>query len=195
MSVQIIGMDKLLAKFVELGTEGVRMASAVVNVTADNIVVEAKQLAPVDLGTIRQNIGKDVTNQNNIITANIFANAPESAFQEFGTGGRVDVPEEMAEVAAQFQGIKGGSMAAFILALTEWVRRHGLTGVYSVKTHRKNSNLSNANDDVQAAWAIARAILRDGLRPRPFLYPAFVNGRAKLLPALEKAYVEMLKSA
>lgn len=195
MSVQIIGMDKLLAQFAELGTNGVRMASAIVASTADNIVVEAIKLAPVDLGTIRQNIGKNIVNENNVIIANIFSNAPESPFQEFGTGGKVDVPEEMAEIAAQFQGIKGGNMAAFILALTEWVRRHGLTGVYSVKTHRKNTNLSNANDDVQAAWAIARAILRDGLRPRPFLYPAFVNGRVKLLPSLEKAYIQMLKSA
>lgn len=187
--ITITGLPELLKKFTDLGDQGKIIANASINATADLIVAEAKQSAPADLGTIKQNIGKE---QIGDLLVSIFSAAPESAFQEFGTGGKVDVPEAMADVAAQFQGAKGGNMAAFILALTDWVKRHGLTGVYSVKTHKRNNNY--ANQDEQVAWAIAKTILKNGLQPRPFLYPAFVNQSQKLLPLLQKALQELLKS-
>lgn len=185
----VTGVPELLRKFADLGDAGIIVANRSLNVVADLMVAEAKQSAPADLGTIRQNIGKE---QINDLLVSIFSAAPESAYQEFGTGGKVDVPPEMADVASQFQGKGGGDMAAFILALTDWVKRHGLTGVYSVKTQKRNN--SYANQDEQAAWAIAISILRNGLRPQPFLYPAFVNQSQKLLPLLQASLTELMKS-
>lgn len=194
-SVEIVGLDKLISQFTTLGTQGIRMADAVIAANVDGMVLEAKQSAPSDLGKIKQNLGKEKITDANTVGYNFFCNALEGGFQEFGTGGKVDVPEEMTDVAATFQGYKGGSMADFILALTDWVRRHGLTGTYSIATHKRTgTKASNIDADTQAAWAIAKAILRDGLSPRPFFYPAFVNGRSKLIPTLEQAYNEMLKS-
>jgi len=184
----ITGIPELLKKFSDLGNNGVVVANRILNVVADLTVAEAQQSAPADLGTIRQNIGKE---QINTLLISIYSNAPESAFQEFGTGGKVEVPEAMTDVAAQFQGFKGGDMAAFILALTDWVKRHGLTGVYSVKTHRHNSNYDN--QDEQVAWAIAKTILRDGLKPQPFLYPAFVTSTANIIPMLQTAFQQLVK--
>ncbi len=196
MSAAIIGLDVLLSKFAQLGASGVKTASAVIGAITDDIVADAKKSAPADLGKIRQGLGKELKITNAVITATVFSNAPESPFQEFGTGGKVDVPSEMADVAAGFRGQKGGSMAAFILALTGWVQRHGLTGVYSVKTQKRvGSKASNSDADKQAAWAIAKAILRDGLTPRPFLYPAYLKGKAKVVPQLENAYIQLLKNA
>lgn len=189
MSVTITGIPELLNKFAALGQQGITVANRSLNVVADLIVAEAKDSAPADLGAIRKGIVKQ---QIDTLLFNVIAAAPESAFQEFGTGGKVDVPAEMADVAAQFQGAKGGDMAAFILALTDWVKRHGLTGVYSVKTHKRNNNYDN--QDEQAAWAIAKTILRDGLTPQPFLYPAYINQSQKLLPLLTKSLQELLKS-
>lgn len=183
------GLPQLLSKLSAFGSNGERITKASINAVADMIVVDAKLSAPADLGTIRQNIGKE---QITDYLVSVFSAAPESAFQEFGTGGKVDVPEEMADVASEFQGASGGDMAAFILALTGWVQRHGLTGVYSVKTHRKNTKLSNADEDEQVAWAIAKTILRDGLTPQPFLYPAFVKNSSKLVPMLQTALKELL---
>lgn len=193
--VEIIGLDKLITQFTLLGTEGIRMCDAVIASNVDGMVNEAKQSAPADLGTIRQNLGKDKISDTNIVGYNFFCNALEAGFQEFGTGGKVDVPNEMSDIASSFQGYKGGNMAEFILALTDWVRRHGLTGTYSIVTHKRTgTKASNSDADTQAAWAIAKTILRDGLTPRPFFYPAFVNGRAKLVPSLEQAYNELVKT-
>lgn len=190
MPATITGVPALLAKFSTLQTNGDRMAKAVVQSTADKAVLLAKTLAPEDLGGIVQGINKQQV--NNGFGAEIHANAPESAYMEFGTGPLVDIPTDMAAMAAEFQGAGSGSFADFIIALTGWVKRHGLTGVYSVKTHKRTSG--NTDEDEQAAYAIAISILRNGLAPRPFLYPAFVEARGTLPVDLEKAYQTLLKS-
>lgn len=184
------GLPELLNKFSELGRGGDRIAKAILNATADEIVVLAKQSAPADLGKIRQGIIKEQLSDYRVA---IKATAPESAYQEFGTGGKVQVPAEMSEVASQFQGKGGGDMASFILALTDWVKRHGLTNTYSIST-KKVATRGGDTADTQLAWAIAKKILREGLQPRPYLYPAYVAGSSKLMTRLETAFKELLKS-
>jgi hypothetical protein len=195
MSVIVQGVEQLIIRLREKGSEGKRLAGAIVGAVGDMIVNEAKQLAPVDLGKIRQGIGKEVENNADRTIAKIFSAAPESPYQEFGTGGKVDVPEEMSEVASYFIGGGGngdsGGMVEFIQALTDWVRRHGLTNTYSVST-RKVFSRGGADRDEQLAWAIAKKILREGLKPQPFLYPAYVANKGKLVPMLEDALKQML---
>lgn len=193
MNATMQGVPELIAKMQRLGQTGVVMSKTIVSSVADLIVADAKDAAPADLGTIRQQLNQVTRQQAFSVIAIISSPAPESAFQEFGTGGKVDVPEEMADIASQFQGASGGDMAAFILALTDWVKRHGLTGVYSVKTQRRNNNYTN--QDEQTAWAIAKAILRDGLKPQPFLYPAYVKNSVLLLPMLQNGFQQLLKNA
>lgn len=172
------GVPQLIAKLNNLSDQGARMASAIVSSVGDLIVVDAKSNAPADLGKIRQGIVKEQIDAFQVMIA---ATAPESAFQEFGTGGKVNVPEQMADIASQFQGQSGGNMEDFILALTGWIERHGITG-------------TNGETSDQIAWVMARSILRDGLAPQPFLYPAFVAQSQKLVPMLETALKEMLRS-
>lgn len=160
--------QQFLTRLNNLGVAGNRIATASVNVVADMIVADAKRLAPKDLGTIAQNIGKVVSGEGDKVHASIYASAPESAFQEFGTGGRVIIPPGMQDVATQFKGASGGDFKAFVLALTAWVGRHGM--------------------DEKLAYVIARKILRDGLKPQPFLYPAYIANNYKLLPMLQTAY-------
>jgi len=171
------GLPQLISKLNNLGTQGQRIAKASINAVADLIVADAKTNAPADLGKIRQGI---VKNQISDFVVAIASTAPESAFQEFGTGGKVDVPAEMSDIASQFKGQSGGDMQAFILALVGWISRHGITGT-------KNETPE------QIAWVMARSILRNGLAPQPFLYPAFVAQSQKLVPMLETALKEMLK--
>lgn len=187
MSAVVQGVPELINRLRRISEDGKANARAIVGSIADMIVNDAKFAAPADLGKIRQGIGKSIESNKDRVIATVFSNAPESPYQEFGTGGKVDVPAEMQDVASQFQGQSGGSMQDFILALTEWVKRHGLTGVYSVKTHKRNTRLSNTDDDTKAAWAIARSILKNGLKPQPFLYPAYVANIGKLKPMLEAA--------
>lgn len=168
------GTTELINKLRGFGVQGERIANASINAVADLIVADAKRNAPADLGTIRQNIGKSVKSNENGVQAYVFSAAPESAFQEFGTGGRVVVPAEMAELASQFKGKSSGDFKAFVKALTGWLSRHGI--------------------DEKAAYPVARAILLRGLKPQPFLYPAYIAHKDKLLPMLTTAYQNLVRN-
>lgn len=170
----VTGVSDLIQRLTRTGDQGSRIAKASVSVIADMIVADAKRNAPADLGTIRQNIGQNTIQDGEKVTATIFSAAPESAFQEFGTGGKVDVPTEMAEIALTFKGKSGGSFIEFVKALTDWLRRHGI--------------------DEKAAYPAARKILLQGLKPQPFLYPAYVANKSKLLPMLQTALTTQLRN-
>jgi len=103
--------------------------------------LKAKQLAPVDLGKLRQSINYSKINGG--LGAMVSVNVSYAAYQEFGTGGSVNVPAEMRELAEHYKG-KG-----------------------------------------------VRVI---NLRPQPFLYPAFVENRKKLVDTLKKKLRTILRS-
>ena len=75
--------------------------------TAYDIVTDAQQLAPVDLGNLQANIR---VKQDGQYAKTITSGADYSAFVEFGTGGSVDIPvfaqglDDIESYAAQFKG-------------------------------------------------------------------------------------------
>lgn len=190
------GVNELIAKLTALGAGGVRVAKASVSAVADLTVADAKRNAPADLGTIRQNIGQVTTVDRNKVTARVFSSAPESPFMEFGTGGSVIIPAEMAEIASQFKGASGGDFKAFVLALTAWVKRKGINpaGAYQISTHSKITRGNKKDIDEATAYAIARSILLKGVKPHPFLYPAYVANAGKLLPMLQAGFRSYMRS-
>jgi HK97 gp10 family phage protein len=103
MKTPKINIGKLLNQINSFGNDAKRMAVAITNSTADSIVSDAKQKAPVDIGQLRQSIG----NTNASIGNNrsmIFSNAPYSAYVEFGTGGKVSIPKGFENIAYPFKG-------------------------------------------------------------------------------------------
>jgi HK97 gp10 family phage protein len=65
----------------------------------------AKQNAPFDLGKLRQSIKTiKLEDSSYLILANATGLAPYAAYMEFGTGGNVSVPLELADIAIQFKG-------------------------------------------------------------------------------------------
>jgi len=68
---------------------------------AHEIEADAKRLAPVKDGFLRNQI---FTQEVDPLNYEIVAGAYYSAYMEFGTGGLVEVPEEMKEIAIQFKG-------------------------------------------------------------------------------------------
>lgn len=193
-TVNVKGLNDLIAKTKAISADSARMANAIVSSTCDTIVADAKQAAPADLGTIRQNIGKEQVGDASFA---LFSNAPESPFQEFGTGPMVDVPAEYEDIAATFKGDKGDGWEAFIESLMGWIKRHGLAGVYSVKTHKLNNHSYKDQNEAaieSAAWAIARSIIRDGLSPQPFFFPAIDKGIVALDEKMKTYYDSLISS-
>lgn len=191
ISAKVLGINKLIQDFKSLSAEAETLSNAIVGQVADRITTAQKQAAPADLGKIRQNLG-NVRKGPSLYE--IFSNAPESPYQEFGTGPQTSIPAQWADVAAEFKGKGTGTWKDFIIALTDWVRRHGgaYGSSYSVKTHKRSGSRSaNYDADMQAAYLIARAILRRGLKPQPFFFHAVENGFVELQKLLEKGYKEM----
>lgn len=97
------------------------------------------------------------------------ATAFHAPFIEFGTKTLVHVPPEWAEYAAQFKGLKRGNVDQFRENILDWMKRKGIQPKYPGQTME------------EAADAIVDHILRFGLSPHPFMYPAYVEVRDTLL--------------
>lgn len=105
-SGEIKGMDKLLKDLIALGDEGVKTIKEVTYITAEQIERDAKKAAKVgDTGKLQQSIAAiEVDDFTWKIYANSTGLAPYAAYVEFGTGGLVEVPDELKEMAIRFKG-------------------------------------------------------------------------------------------
>ena len=158
----------------------IQLTGAVVE-SADNIRNNAIMNAPSDVGTLRGSIQKANVSFDNTIAYRVYSDLSYAPYMEFGTGGKVDT-RGYEEFAGQFKGKSGGTMQEFIEALTLWVERKGIVGTYSIKTRKRTGKAAIQNtQNRQAAWAIAISILKNGLRPQPFLLPAFENEQLNFL--------------
>lgn len=164
MKSQLTGLNKVVSQLNDFGKEGERMAKNIVQTTADRVVTQAKQLAPKNLSKLAQSIGKEQEMQG--FVAKIFVGVSYAIYVEVGTGTYVQVPAELQSIALQYKGKGTGSFEQFLKAIRDWCRNKGIPE--------------------QAAYPIAMSILRKGIRPQPFLYPAYVEGRKRLLIDMKK---------
>jgi HK97 gp10 family phage protein len=139
-----------------------------INASALKILTDAKRLAPINFGQLRNQIALEPIND---LTFAVEAKASYSAYVEFGTGPQVSVPADFTSYAAQFKGKKGGKFKDFVDALTLWVKRKGI---------------GNGKNDRGLAYIIARSILQKGMRPQPFLIPSYESEKPKLIQRLKK---------
>jgi HK97 gp10 family phage protein len=141
--MEIKGLNTVLANIRKYGKEAEKDIEGVTELVARNIEKNAKQLAPANFGKLGQSIQavKD-TPLNWIVEAGGII-APYAPFVEFGTGGLVDVPNELKDQAIKFKG---------------------------------------------------KGIKQVNLRPRPYLYPALLQGRTEYLEKLKKVLDKYGKS-
>lgn len=138
--------------------------------SALKIQSDAKRAAPVYLGKLRQSIYMYEINEGKKFAYKVGTNESYAPYIEFGTGGKVSVSGEYSSYASQFKGKGGGKLKDMIKALTQWVERKGLASGKNAKS---------------VAYAIAISILRRGLRPQPFLFPAYEMEKSKLKARLK----------
>jgi len=100
----IKGINSVISDIRKFGKEAEKDIEAVTEQVARNIEKYAKQTAPANLGKLGQSIKavKEKPLLWNIEAGGILA--PYAPFIEFGTGGLVDVPTELKEVAIKFKG-------------------------------------------------------------------------------------------
>jgi HK97 gp10 family phage protein len=136
-----------------------------ISASALNIQTGAKRLAPVNFGQLRNSIYLKEQKIEKGIVFTVGASASYAPYVEFGTGGKVSIPAGFEDLASGFKGKKAGTFKDMVEALTLWVRRKGIGG----------------GNDKSIAYAIAINILRKGMRPQPFLIPAFETEKPKLI--------------
>jgi HK97 gp10 family phage protein len=141
--MEIKGLNTVLANIRKYGKEAEKDIEGVTELVARNIEKNAKNYAPANFGKLGQSIQavKD-TPLNWVIEAGGVI-APYAPFVEFGTGGLVDVPNELKDQAIKFKG---------------------------------------------------KGIKQVNLRPRPYLYPALLQGRTEYLEKLKKVLDKYGKS-
>jgi HK97 gp10 family phage protein len=166
MKTPKINIGKLLNQINSFGNDAKRMAVAITNSTADSIVADAKQRAPVNFGQLRLSI-QNTTATIQLNRSLIFSNAPYSAFVEFGTGSKVKVPPGFEKLASEFKGKGGGSFDDFLDNIRDWCKKKGI--------------------DEKLAYPIAVSILRTGIKPQPYFIPAYLVGVASYAKKLSKS--------
>lgn len=170
LTIDISGQKNVINNLKRFAKEGEVVAEKLIKVKSQEITAEAKREAPVDIGNLRANIENQEINPLKYV---IVAQAPYSAYMEFGTGKRVSVPPEFAKMAGEFKGKKTGSFKDGLDRIKKWCRSHGI--------------------DEDAAYPIFMSILKKGLEPQPFMYPAFVFGRKTYKKDLEAQFQILIK--
>lgn len=130
------GLRDLLTKLDGMSQSVKEEVADTIEMTAKEIERQAIRRAPIDTGKLRQSIqAVKIDELTYEVQANATGLAPYAPYVEFGTGGLVNVPPELQEMASKFRG---------------------------------------------------RGIRKVNLRPRPYLYPALVANRSRLLEDLEE---------
>lgn len=183
-ALNLSGLENLQRKLKKLENNLQTEVALELSASTMNIERDAKRRAPVNLGTLRQSI--HAVSQSPL-THMVVAQASYAPYVEFGTGGKVSIPPGFEAFAAQYKGKGSGSLEDMIQALTLWVKRKGLVGTYSVATQRRTgSRKVQKSQDEKLARFLAIKILRNGLRPQPFLIPAYEAEKPKLFQRLKK---------
>lgn len=105
-----------------------------------------------------------VLQAQNKLSVKVWTDVEYAAFVEFGTKSKVSIPAEIAQYAAQFKGSLKGSFSDLYEQMKVWVKRHGMPE--------------------SAAFPVAIQIAKLGVKPQPYLYPAFKEERPKYIEAI-----------
>jgi HK97 gp10 family phage protein len=190
------GIDRLIKKVDAKKNSIGELVADELNAWATETVTEAKKNCPVDEGFLRNSIAANFADSKNL-TTEITVGANYGAYLEFGTRKFAanyvgSLPKEWKQLAGQFKGGGGkkGSFNDFLLKIIKWVKRKGISGTFSVKTQRRTGKKANRNsEDLAAAYPIALKILRTGIKPQPYLYPAVLKTSKKLKENIKKAII------
>lgn len=167
---QIKGLNKVLKELKDLGVEGEKRIAIDTETNAREIEANAKINAPFNLGDLRQGIKALPIDDLNW---KIQSTAPYAAYLEFGTGENVKVPTELKDVAIKFKNNKKGSFKEGLIAIKDWCKNKGIPE--------------------EAAYPIFIKIITQGISAKPYLYPAFVNGRKNYISDLKKSLKDLTK--
>ncbi len=153
----------------EQGTSLRDRVEAVVEINAQEAASEAKRLAPKFDGILQKGIrvvAEPELNSDRVISRSVISEADHSPYVEFGTRTRFKAPPEWTAFASQFKGRTG----VLGISAYERIKRWGLAKGF----------------DMNGIRNLYFNIMRYGIHPQPFMYPAFKKQTRKLAQDLRK---------
>lgn len=174
IKVEVKGFNAILKKFDTLSNESQQLVQSALNDWADRTAADAKSLVSSnssDEGALLRSISPFYSRGN----AGVISTSKYAAYIEFGTRKFAaayvsSLPQDWATYAATFQGkaAMGGTFKDLVKSIMEWCRRKGI--------------------DEKAAYPIARKIIINGIKQRPFLYPSVNKNLPQLIEDLKEIY-------
>lgn len=154
MASGVRGVNETIRKIKTFGADAIRQINAETEASAMQIEGDAKKRAPANFGKLRQSISRRKIKPSKWA---VTVNEHYGAYMEFGTGTKVNVPNEFKDMANSFRGQRHGNFRQGLDSIKVWCRSRGI--------------------DVKYAYVIFAKILGAGINPKPFLYPAWVKGK------------------
>ena len=102
--MQLKGINSVISDIRKYGKEAEKDIAGVTELVARNIEKNAKGNVVANLGKLGQSIQAEKVNDYNWNISAGGVLAPYAPFVEFGTGGLVNVPTELKEIAVKFKG-------------------------------------------------------------------------------------------
>jgi len=192
IKLDVIGFPKLEQKLRTMPSSVRKEVNMEFRAWADDVARDAKS----NLQGRTSNTGKLAGSINpeygdNYVAVTVSSNY--AAYIEFGTRKFASeyvgsLPNNWKQMASAAKGsAKNGDYYDFLNAILDWVEQKGITARYSIKTKKRlKTSKSDQNRLVEAAEAIAFSILRNGIRPQPYLYPAVIKNTIALRKRLKK---------
>lgn len=173
IKLEVKGIDALMKKYKSKQETLMKDVQSELNAWADDVATDAKiQLSRKTSNTGR--LANSVTPVYMAMKSSVRVSADYASYIEFGTRKFAasyvgSLPKEWSDIAARSKGGTGGIFAQMVIAIRQWMKERGY--------------------DEKYAYPAALNILRNGIRPQPFLYPA-VN---KNTPELKKNIQNIFK--
>lgn len=169
-SITITGLGELRARLANAQRNITNQISTELKDGANAIAFEAKSRAPGDQGILQQLISVANIDPLNF---EVVSGADYSPYVEFGTLTQVSIPPGLEEYAAQFKGdfasgtySEGSGLAAWE-AISAWCERHGI--------------------EKEAWYAIYLTVIKVGVKPHPFFFPAVNHQSPIIIDKVNKA--------
>jgi hypothetical protein len=183
-AVTISGVSEVLRDFDRFEAKTKALIQAELKSSAQVIIRNAKGNAAKDMGALASGINYKEINPT---LFELFSQLEYSAFVEFGTKRRRKIPPDVQRLGIQISYQKqSGTAEEALLFITAWVKRKGIRfdSASIIKTGSKkgvNKKLSSE----ETAWIIFHNIMRNGIKPQPFFFPALFDETPLLQKRLE----------
>lgn len=157
VNVQVSGLNAVISGL-KKGQANIRANfQQIVTTNANEGVNIAKRNAPVAFGALRNGIG--IKKSSGDLVQDVVSLMKYSGFVEFGTGKKVKIPPEWQQMASEMKGKGGGSFDELLNSITAWAYKKGI--------------------DEKYIYPIVMSILKKGIEPQPFMYPAWQSVRIR----------------